>query len=405
MKTHYSRALHVGYFVAGTLMSATIAFADVTIEQKNTLDVASVIKAHGSTTTNIAGDKQREDSESHCEGMMSLVCGNLHGGEIVRLDRGVTWHLEPDKKAYREDAFASPEELAAMRAKMQARLEKMRSCPVSQKQAPIDKSKCEMSAPKIDVHRTDDKMSIAGHDSQRTVATLTESCTNKETGDVCDTVIAVDTWLTQDKLPGSEDRRAFQLAYAKKLGLDDPQGALRGEFAKFLAPYQSQIKELTAKSGDFKGSTLRTTLRVMMGGQQCSTVAKMKPNDSTGTDTTGGSNSPISSVAQAGKALGSSVGNLVGGLFKKKKVDDAQAAASAAPTVSATSPSTPAPAVGAADPYTQYVQMASFTTETVAINVAAVPADRFEVPSDWKKVAPKASKLDDDDFTCPKSAN
>ena len=167
-----------------------------------------------------------------------------------------------------------------MRAKMQERLEKMRSCPVAQRQQPIDKSKCEMSPPKIDVHKTDDKMSIAGHDAQRTLATLTETCTNKDTGDVCDTVVAVDVWLTQDNIPGAGDRRAFQQAYAKRLGLVDEQGAMSAEVSKFLAPYQSQIKQLTDKSSDLKGQPLKTSLRVMMGGQQCSATAKMQASGS-----------------------------------------------------------------------------------------------------------------------------
>src|SRR6202030_4640864 len=157
MKKHLARMIRPVCVVIGATLGATAAQADVTVQSKNTLDVASMIRMHGASTTSITSDKKRDDTESHCEGMMSLVCGNLHGGEIVRLDRGLTWHLEPDKKSYREDIFATPEELAQMRAKMQARLEKMRSCPVSPRQQPIDKSKCEMSPPKIDVRKTDDK--------------------------------------------------------------------------------------------------------------------------------------------------------------------------------------------------------------------------------------------------------
>jgi hypothetical protein len=410
MKKYPFRTLCTVCFVAGATLGAAVVQADVTVEQKTALDVASIIRTHGSSTTNITADKQREDTESHCEGIMSLVCGNVHSGEIVRLDRGLTWHLEPDKKSYREDVFATPEELAEMRAKMQARLEKMRSCPVSQKQQPIDKSKCEMSPPKIEVHKTDDKMSIAGHEAQRTLATLTESCTDKDTGDVCDTVVAVDIWLTQDKLPGAGDRHSFAQAYAKKLGLADEQGALRGDFAKFLAPYQSQIKQLTDKSSDFKGQPLKTSLRVMMGGQQCSATAKMKANGSASADNSApGSSNPMANVAQAGKAIGSSVSNLVGGLFHKKKTDDSQTAASAAPppdTAAASAPPSAVPATaaaGATDPYAQFVQMAIFTTETVTINTDAIPADRFDVPPDWKKVVPKTAKQGDDEFTCPKS--
>ena len=116
----------------------------------------------------------------------------------------------------------------------------------------------------------------------------------------------------------------------------------------------------------------------------------------------------MANVAQAGKAIGSSVGNLVGGLFHKKKTDDSQAAASAAAPSDATAaagaaPATATNAAGAADPYAQYVQMAAFTTETTAITTDAVPADRFDIPPDWKKDVPKASKRGDDEFTCPKA--
>ncbi len=331
-------------FASGACILTATALADVTVERKTTLDVGSVIRTHGSSTTSIATDKKREDTESHCEGMMSLLCGNLHGGEIVRMDRGLTWHLKPDKRSYREDIFATPEDLAKVRAKMQARLEKLQSCPAVQGQQPIDKSKCEMSPPKVDVHKTGEKSTIAGHDAERTRATLTQSCTAKDTGDVCDMVVALDIWLTQDSLPGAGERRAFDQAYAKRLGLVDDQGALRGEVAKFLAPYQSQIKQLTDRSSDFKGEPLRTSLRVMMGGQQCAAVNKAKSNAS-------GSN------ASAGSAP---------------------------------------------DPYAQYLSVATFTSETISINANAVPADRFEIPADWKKELPKAASKADDDVTCPK---
>ena len=327
----------------------TTVRADVSIQQKTSLDVASMIRMHGATTTNLTGDKKREDTESHCEGVMSLLCGNLQGGEIVRLDRDVTWHLEPAKKRYREQTFATPEELAAMRAKMQANLEKMRSCPVSQKQQPIDKSKCTMSPPKFEVHKTDDKVAIAGHDAQRTSATMTETCTDKESGDVCDTVVALDVWLTQDSLPGSGDRRAFDAAYAKKLGLDDPQGIMRGEAAKFLAPYQSQIKQLTDKSGDFKGQPLKTSLRVMMGGPQCK--SKAKAGDSRAA-------APRPARQSDERRQGSGQGDRVldGRPFQEEKGRRAARCGGR-------------PRAGrgfrAPDPYSQYVQLASFSMETV----------------------------------------
>src|SRR5579871_5178884 len=148
----------------GVCLSWQAAQADVTISQQTTFDAASLMKSHGSMTSVYTLDKKREDTETHCEGLFSIVCGNMQSGEIVRLDRGVSWHLEPKKKRYLEQVFATPEQIAAMRDQMNANLEKMRSCPASQKQE-VDQSKCQMSPPKFDVRKTGDMAMLAGHNS------------------------------------------------------------------------------------------------------------------------------------------------------------------------------------------------------------------------------------------------
>jgi hypothetical protein len=138
----------------------------------------------------------------------------------------------------------------------------------------------------------------------------------------------------------------------------------------------------------------------MMGGQQCSSTAKMKSNGSAGADNSAGNGNPMNNVAQAGKAIGSALG----GLFHKKKTDDSQSGA-ATPSDSASTADAPPPAAapGTPDPFAQYVQMAAFTSETVTISTDPIPADRFEVPADWKKIVPAPSKKGEDEFTCPKS--
>jgi hypothetical protein len=287
--------------------------------------------------------------------------------------------MEPAKKRYSEQAFITPADMEAMRTKMQANLEKMKSCPAPQGRPPVDNSKCDMSPPTIDVHKTGDTTSIAGHDAHRTVATLTQSCTDKQTGDVCDTVIAVDVWLTDDSIAGTADRREFDAAYARKLGLNDPNGIMQGQAAKFLAAYQTQIKQLTDKSGDFKGQSLKTSLRVLMGGPHCSAAARTNSTSGDGTAT---------NIGQAGQAIGAQVGQLMGGLFHKKKTDDSQGAASTA---------------GPNDPYAQYIQMASFSSETVTVTSDPIPAARFDIPPEWTKEEPKPAKSGDGEYTCPKS--
>jgi hypothetical protein len=387
---------HTCAFASGVvLFSFGVAVkADVTITQQTSFDVA-LIKTHGSNVTAYSADKKRQDVETHCEGVMSIVCGNVQSGDIVRLDKGVTWQLEPKQKRYRESPFVTPEQLAAMREQMNARLEKMRSCPAAQsQQQQQDKSKCQMSPPKFDVKKTGERAMFLGHDSERTLGTITESCTNKDTGEVCDTVVAIDVWLTQDNLPGMTDRRNFDLAYAKKLGLDDPQGFFSGQMAQYFAAYQTQLSELSDKAKQFKGQPLKTSFRVLMGGPQCSS-AKKDTQQAQGSDSS--APNPAADVANAGKAAAHFVGNL----FKKKKQDDSadQPASAASPPPAAAS----APA--AADPFPQMTQLVSFTVETTDIKTDAVPASTFEVPADWTKEVPKQQKATKDDYSCPKTGS
>jgi hypothetical protein len=364
------------------------AAADVTINQQTSFDAASLMRTHGATTTFYSADKKRQDTETHCEGVLSIVCGNVQGGEIVRLDRGLTWRLEPKKKRYTEQLFATPEQMAAMRARMNATLEKMRSCPTPQKKQEVDQSKCQMSPPKFDIRKTGDKALFMGHNTERTQATLTESCTNKDTGDVCDTLVAIDVWLTQDALPGTEDRHAFDLAYAKKLGLDDIQGMFAGQMAQYLARYQSQISTLSEKAKQFKGQPLKTSFRVLTGGPQC--AAAQKDSQNSGSEASRNTN-PVTNVTDAGKAMG----KLVGSLFKKKPAND-----SPAPSDTSAPPTAPA-----ATEFPQMVQLVTFTIETTAISSDGVAPSVFDIPADWTKEVPQQTKADKEEFTCPKTSS
>src|SRR5277367_4417084 len=85
--------------IAACALRAAPVQADVTVQVQTIFDL-SVIKAHGNSTELTSGDKQRLDSDLHCEGLMSLVCRNAQSGEIIRLDKDVTWTLDPKKKEY-----------------------------------------------------------------------------------------------------------------------------------------------------------------------------------------------------------------------------------------------------------------------------------------------------------------
>lgn len=391
--------------------------ADVTIQQQTQFDLA-VIKAHGTHTELTTTDKRRTDSDMHCEGFMSMFCGNAQSGEIIRLDRDVEWTLEPKKMEYRETALPTAAQLAAAKQEAAAMMEKIKQCPaVAQHSGPApDTSKCEMSPPRFEVKQPGAHAMLAGHDSQLTQIALTQSCTNKTTGDVCDFLFAFDTWLTQDQIAGLADQKAFLKAYQTKLGLDPNDPVIQKQMRQFLAPYADAMKQVSAKSGELKGYPLKTVLRIAFGGEHCASVKNQ--NQTAGAS--GGSGNVVgdasqaagnaaaaSSASAASSAAGTAAANasksplagsvfssaasafgskLADGLFKKK-----------AATPAASPAGTPDNALPPG-----MIQAAQISIETTSINDSAVPADKFEIPAGWKRVEPKPTKeTGSKEFSCP----
>ncbi len=415
MRHHHDRLASLCFMGVIAIGLARVSCADVIIQQQSTFDFA-FIKAHGATTVSTTTDKQRNDTEFHCEGVMSLLCGNSQSGEILRLDRDVTWTLDPKKKQYRESSFPTPEQRQQAQQRLRETMEKMKACPVApQSTAPApDTSKCEMSPSTFEVKATDLHATLAGHDAKLTQMAMTQSCKNRDTGDECKFVIAMDTWLTQEQIAGVEEEKAFRIAYLKKLGLD-PQSALtQQQMKQFLAPYQDSLKQLAAKSEEFRGYPLKTRVRIAFGGEKCSSAkqsasggtagsplpdATQAAGDAAAAATTGAAGAAAGTAAAnaagnsvAGSVLGSAASafgsKLVGGLFAKKKAASAQA------------PANPAPAAPDAIP-AGMVQAAQFTIETTSIATGVVAASQFDIPPGWQRVTEKQRATKE--FTCPKN--
>jgi hypothetical protein len=418
---HAAATLLMGAMAAG---AAGTACADVTVEEQTTFDLA-FIKAHGTSTEYTSSDKQRRDSDLHCEGFMSMFCGNAQRGDIIRLDRELTWELEPKKKEYRETPFPTAAQRQAAAQQAQEMMQKLQQCPVAQQPTPApDTSKCAMSASKVDVKQTGTHAMIAGHDTQLTQLALTRSCTNTDTGDVCDFVFALDAWLTQDQIAGLDERKAFEKEYYTKLGIDPGDPSVQKQMRQFLAPYADSLKQLSAHAAEFKGYPLKTAVRIAFGGERCG-AAKSSRSASAGATAGSGSvvgdasqaagNAAASSAAStagsaagtaaanaAGNSAGSSVLNsaasafgskLVSGLFNKKKPDTAPA------TPAATSGATPDNGLPPG-----MIQAAQISVETMSIQPGAVPPAQFNIPAGWKLLEPQAVKAPKE-FSCPKAGS
>jgi hypothetical protein len=389
------RGRAIASLICAGAFAVGLAHADVTIQEQTSFDL-SLMKAHGTTTELTSADKQRRDSALHCEGFMSIFCRNSQSAEITRLDREVRWMLEPSKKEYREVPFLTADQRRVAQEQMQANLEKLKQCPAArQNAAPApDTQKCQMSPPKFDLVRTDTHASLVGHDARLTQVSMTESCTNPDTGDSCDFQIAMDAWLTQDEIAGLEDRRAFQKAYMHKLGLDD-DALVQSQMRRYLAPYQESLKQLAVKAGDIKGFPLKSTVRIAFGGPHCAAAQQARSS--------GGGDTGASPSGTGLGAVATNLGSKLGGLFKKKQDSSADSSTASAPSPDSTgAPASAPPPVASPSLPAGMIQAAQFTTETQSITPGPIDPSQFEIPAGWKLITPEPSKKPDE-VSCPSS--
>lgn len=407
------------------LLACASAQADVTIQEQTSLNVA-VIKAHSNSTKRITDDKERSESDFRCEGFMSMFCGKNNGSlEIIRIDRNLTMTADTKKKTYLEKPFPTPEQVKATQERLNAVMEKMKSCPAppaAANQPAVDTSKCTMSPPTSSVSTPGDAASFAGHAAHHTIMTMTQSCANPETGDTCDMAYSFDVWTANEDLPEMATRQTFTKNYMHAMGLDEAGiMASAAQFSQFLAPYKDAMKKMAGDSSSLKGYPLKTTFRVAVGGPKCKAAAG---GGSTASGASGGSSGNVVTDAggaaagaaastsagigegaaseAAGRAAGGGAGGaiansaagafaskLIGGMFSKKK------SAEAPPPSQNTGSSAAAPATPGMS------TIAEVTIETTSISNGSIPADQFEMPAEYKKVAPPPEKAFEEP-TCPK---
>ncbi|MDP9088083.1 MAG: hypothetical protein M3O26_04990 [Pseudomonadota bacterium] len=377
---------------ASALVLSCGAGADVTVQEQTTMNFA-IIKAHIISTEQIAGDKQRTESNMRCDGVISLLCGKAQQVDIVRLDRGVTWKIEPKKKRYTESPLPTPEQTRTLTERTHAAMEKLKSCPAARQAAQFDTSKCELSEPKLTVEKTDEISSIAGHNAKRANLKLTQTCKSKDAASqTCDLIYSLDIWLTPDEIPGIAAQREFQRRFLAHLGVGD--AVTTAQLGQYMAPYAEVMKRLKENAADLKGYPLKSVFRFALGGASCAAAnsatssrtadalseagkeARVEAANSAEQATRWGTEDAVqrstgSTVGGyvAGSAVGAFAGNLVGGLFGKRQKTEATK-----PAADAAAGNTPAVTL-----------VAELTMETAALNTDPVPAEQFEVPTGFTK--------------------
>jgi len=315
------------------------------------------------TTTRIAGDRARSDSDMQMQsGMMRMFARGGPTADIVRLDQDLVYSLDMKKKRYTQMS------LADQRAQMQQAMAQAREAQASQQSTAsgVDESQCEWSEPKSTLKRTGEKAVFAGFAAERTTVTASQSCTDKSTGAVCDYALTLDQWLTPS-FPAEKEALAYYRAYAEKMGFDAAasQNFMERSEQNF-SQYAGIWTEVAKQMKDVKGYAVKSSFSLAIGGPKCAAE--------TPTATASAPDQP-SAPANVGRAVGGAIGGAIGGLFGRKKPPET-------PAAEAPAAATPAATDSAGD---GMVPLMSVSTELVSVSTDRVGADTFEVPAGFKR--------------------
>jgi hypothetical protein len=221
------------------LCLAVGAAADVIVETKVNMDIIGAGKMDVSQTQYVRADRSYDKTTSKMQGGM-MGGKEMVNVQIVRLDKGFTYMLEPDKKTYRE---VSLENMKGTMAAMQ-------------------KGQAEQEADEEYVWTTEVSKDIG---TEKIMDFKCQGSRAKLVGvkkdDPKDTVfVTYEQWVS-DNLPGGDDFLAFSDKFAESMGIE--AGFLRQMgMNPMLSRYGSQFDEVAEELGDIEGMPLKTVLIV-----------------------------------------------------------------------------------------------------------------------------------------------
>jgi hypothetical protein len=385
---------------------APAAHADFTLEER--IEIGGALKfanMSGRTVTTIAGDRSRTESELKMESKLIRMFVRDTGptAEIVRLDQERVYSLELKKKEYTERTFA--EMRAAWEKSLQQAQQAQAQAQAQEPQAsgvPVDQSRCEWSEPRAEVRRSGEKSTFGGYEGERTTIIATQSCTDKETGSVCDFALTIDQWLAPG-FPAEAEAMSFYKAYAEKMGLTTALSRDAAQRAESLfAGYKGLWSEVGTKMRDVKGYPLKTTFGLSVGGPKCQTAQSGGGDGSqagatppTGEEmqeaaaTAAGETAGEVAAEKAGESAfggiaGKIGGKIAGSLFGKKKKEEAAAPADATAPETTTASAAPPGAPPTAAP--GMLNVIGMSVELVSLKRDAASPSAFEIPAGFKKV-------------------
>jgi hypothetical protein len=367
---HESGALSPrGWLPALTLALAVAApaGADVLVKQSTTSQgLGGFGDGTSSSSQWIAGDRSRSEDEFTYTGRFKTLVGKKprQSVTILRLDKDVSWTLEPEKKQYRELTFAE----------MREAMEKgMADAEAAQVQAGDTAPKDQGMKWTLDVKRTGARESIAGFPAEQVVVTCIGKPEKPEKGqENAELRLLLDQWLST-KVPGQAEMAEFYKRFAEDLGLDATLSRV-SPIARRM--YGNGMRELASKLKELDGYALRSSFSIAGPPTAEPSPAQTAAADEKAAAT---QEQPRNEAAGMGSdvAAGGSVAGAIGGLFGRKLAKKAsdKTSESAEAKSKAKSPDKLADGV-----------LFRMTTEVTSISAAPASAGSFEVPEGYKLV-------------------
>jgi hypothetical protein len=320
--------------------------AQVTYEEEMTSNGLSGMMAFKSTsTTYLTETAKNQTTDIEFTGsFMKHVAPKSKSASIVRLDKEMFWDLNIGKKEYTEMTFAEFKKMIQ---------EGMNMEPMPQTQGQegdeANEAEYEWEKPVVKVIKGEKTQNVNGFKCQDYSIQVTTVGKHKKTG-VKDTILVVnDLWNSVVMASAMEKMKNFHQNLAQKLGFDQPSKGMGAIFSS----YKDYLEKIAAEAAKLEGYPVKSTMRMTMTSHAQKSLEKKDEKEE-----------------KSDVDLSNPVGGLLGGFAKKmaKKQMDKTSTGGAK-------------------------EVFQFSNELKSIKVGDVAADKFEIPSGFKKVAHPVTKM------------
>ena len=197
--------IRIYFAVLAIVLSAQPAYPDISYDQHIKVEAAggmSLLASEGDIVTLLSADKSRTESSITMKSKLAgMFAGSGKSGNIVRLDKSLTWTLLPDAQQYSEMTFAQ------VKAQMDQARQAMQDAQASGQTGgalPVSAAGCQWTEGEVHVEHPTGTEEIAGLATQQHIIRMQQSCTDPKTAKTCDITLQMETWLARN-VPGEQD--------------------------------------------------------------------------------------------------------------------------------------------------------------------------------------------------------